>query len=57
MYLGARGVAVPIIDEQGAALGSLGISGPHPRFADRKARGLVPALLKHAEAISAVLRD
>jgi DNA-binding IclR family transcriptional regulator len=57
MYLGARGVAVPIVDNQEAAVGSLGVSGPHPRFADRKARGLVPALIKHAQAISAALRD
>jgi IclR family acetate operon transcriptional repressor len=57
MYLGARGVAVPVFDPEGAALASLGISGPHPRFTDRRARGLVSALTKHAQAISGVLRE
>jgi IclR family acetate operon transcriptional repressor len=57
MYLGARGVAVPIFDPAGAVVASLGISGPHPRFTDRKARGLVATLRKHAEAISGVLEE
>jgi DNA-binding IclR family transcriptional regulator len=57
MYLGARGVAVPIFDPEGAAVASLGISGPHPRFTDRKARGLAATLHKHAAAISGVLQQ
>jgi len=57
MYLGARGVAVPIFDPAGAVVASMGISGPHPRFTDRKARGLVEPLRKHSEAISEVLQE
>ncbi len=57
MYLGARGVAVPIFDGRGAAVASLGISGPHPRFGDREARRLVPALQEHARAITEALRE
>jgi IclR family acetate operon transcriptional repressor len=57
MYLGARGVAVPIFDHRGAAIASLGISGPHPRFGDREARRLVPTLREHAQAITGALRE
>jgi len=53
--VGARGVAVPIFDHQDKVIASLGISGPHPRFGDRAARGLVPSLLGHARAISRAL--
>jgi len=56
MYLGARGVAVPIFGHEGTAIASLGISGPHPRFTDRKAKGLVPALREHSRAISGMTR-
>ncbi len=55
MYLGARGVAVPIFGHEGTAVASLGISGPHPRFTDRKAKGLVRALSQHATVISEML--
>jgi IclR family acetate operon transcriptional repressor len=53
--LGARGVAVPIFDHQGAPVASLGVSGPHPRFSDRRARSLVPSLVRHGRAISQAL--
>jgi IclR family transcriptional regulator, KDG regulon repressor len=53
--LGARGVAVPIFDHQGKVIASLGISGPHPRFSDKRARGLVPSLQEHARTISTAL--
>jgi DNA-binding IclR family transcriptional regulator len=53
--LGARGVAVPIFDDQGRAIASLGISGPHPRFGDKAARSLVPSLQAHARTISRAL--
>jgi IclR family transcriptional regulator, KDG regulon repressor len=53
--LGARGAAVPIFDHQGKVIASLGISGPHPRFSDRRARSLVPSLQGHAHAISKAL--
>ncbi len=55
MYLGARGVAVPIFDHQAKAVASLGISGPHPRFSDRRARSLVPVLRDQARVLSAAL--
>ncbi len=55
MYVGARGVAVPIFDHRGAVMGSLCISGPHPRFDERAAIGLVPALLENARRLSAAL--
>jgi DNA-binding IclR family transcriptional regulator len=55
MFVGARGVAVPIFDGTHTAVASLGISGPHPRFTDRKARGLVRALQAHARSISKLL--
>jgi IclR family acetate operon transcriptional repressor len=53
--LGARGVAVPVFDHQDLAVASLGISGPHPRFSDRRARSLVPSLLRHGRTISETL--
>jgi DNA-binding IclR family transcriptional regulator len=53
--LGARGVAVPIFDHQAKVIASLGISGPHPRFSDKTARGLVPGLQGHARSISKAL--
>jgi IclR family transcriptional regulator, KDG regulon repressor len=53
--LGARGVAAPIIDHQGKPIASLGISGPHPRFSDRRARDLVPSLQAHARSICEAL--
>ena len=55
MYLGARGVAAPIFDHRGKVVASLGISGPHPRFSDRRARSLVPGLRDQARALSAAL--
>jgi IclR family KDG regulon transcriptional repressor len=55
MYLGARGVAAPIFDHRGKVVASLGISGPHPRFSDRKARSFVPSLQSHAQQISEAL--
>ena len=55
MFLGARGVAVPIFDHRGKVVGSLGISGPHPRFSDQKARSSVPGLQDHATQISEAL--
>jgi IclR family acetate operon transcriptional repressor len=55
MYAGARGVAVPIFDHEGRVAASLGVSGPHPRFSDRKARSLVPSLQGHAHALSEAL--
>ena len=55
MYLGARGVAVPVFDHRNRVIGSLGVSGPDPRFSDRKARRLVPILRKHARTLSATL--
>jgi DNA-binding IclR family transcriptional regulator len=57
MYLGARGVAVPVFGREGTAIASLGISGPHPRFTDRNARGLVLALRTHSMAISETMRE
>lgn len=56
MYLGARGVAVPIVDHAGVVVASLGVSGPDPRFTERKARQLVPALKKHATGVSTEVR-
>ena len=53
--LGARGVAVPIFDHQDQVIASLGISGPHPRFSDRRARSLVPSLQAHARSLSRAL--
>lgn len=53
--LGARGVAAPIFDHQGKVIASLGISGPHPRFSDKRARSLVPSLQGHARSISKAL--
>lgn len=53
--LGARGVAAPIFDHQDKVVASLGISGPHPRFSDKAARGLVSSLQGHARAISQAL--
>ena len=53
--LGARGVAVPIFDYQDKVIASLGISGPHPRFSDKRARSLVPSLQTHARSISKAL--
>lgn len=53
--LGARGVAVPLFDHQDKVVASLGISGPHPRFSDKRARSLVPSLLLHARSISRAL--
>jgi IclR family acetate operon transcriptional repressor len=53
--VGARGVAVPIFDHQDRAIASLGISGPHPRFSDRRARGLVQNLQVHARTLSRTL--
>ncbi len=55
MFAGARGVAVPIFGDRSTVVASMGVSGPHPRFNDRKARGLVPALKAHARAISDAL--
>jgi len=56
-YLGARGIAVPILDYRGAPIASLGISGPHPRFSVQKARSFVPTLIARAKAISGALRE
>jgi IclR family transcriptional regulator, KDG regulon repressor len=53
--LGARGAAAPIFDHQGKVIASLGISGPHPRFSDKRARDLVPSLQEHARSISTAL--
>jgi len=53
--LGARGVAVPVFDHQNQVIASLGISGPHPRFSDRRARSLVPTLQAHAQSLSRAL--
>ncbi len=53
--LGARGVAVPIFDHNDHVIASIGISGPHPRFTDRRARALVPTLLAHAKTLSRAL--
>jgi IclR family transcriptional regulator, KDG regulon repressor len=53
--LGARGVAAPIFDHQGKVIASLGISGPHPRFSDTRARSFVPSLQDHARSISKAL--
>jgi IclR family acetate operon transcriptional repressor len=53
--VGARGVAVPIFDHQGRVIASFGISGPHPRFSDRRARSLVPTLRAHAQSLSRAL--
>ena len=55
MYVGARGVAVPIFDHKGNVVASLGISGPHPRFSDHRARSCVPSLQNHAHQISEAL--
>ena len=55
MYVGARGVAVPIFDHRGGVLGSLCISGPDPRFSEDAADALAPLLQKHARALSAAL--
>lgn len=55
MYPGARGVAAPVFDHRGAVIGSLGVSGPDPRFSEQKARRLVPRLQRHAQALSAAL--
>jgi len=55
MYVGARGVAVPIFDHRGGVLGSLCISGPDPRFSEEAADALAPLLQKHARALSAAL--
>ena len=55
MYVGARGVAVPIFDHRGGVLGSLCISGPDPRFSEEAADALAPLLRKHARALSAAL--
>ena len=48
-------MAVPIFDHQGKVIASLGISGPHPRFSDKRARSLVPSLQGHARSISKAL--
>jgi IclR family acetate operon transcriptional repressor len=53
--LGARGVAVPVVDHQEKVVASLGISGPHPRFSDQRARSFVPRLLRHGRTISKAL--
>jgi len=53
--LGARGVAVPICDHRGRAIGSLEVSGPTPRFSHREALGLVPRLRQCGQALSAAL--
>jgi IclR family acetate operon transcriptional repressor len=53
--LGARGVAVPVVDHQEKVVASLGISGPHPRFSDQRARSFVPSLLRHGRTISKAL--
>lgn len=53
--VGARGVAVPIFNHQDQVIASLGISGPHPRFSDRRARSLVPTLRAHAQSLSRAL--
>jgi DNA-binding IclR family transcriptional regulator len=53
--LGARGVAVPIFDYQDQVIASLGISGPPPRFSDRRARSFVPSLQAHAQSLSRAL--
>ncbi len=53
--LGARGVAVPVFDHEDKVVASLGISGPHPRFSDARARALVPPLQAHARSLSQAL--
>ena len=55
MYVGARGVAVPIFAHRGGVLESLCISGPDPRFSEDAADALAPLLQKHARALSAAL--
>jgi len=55
MYMGARGVAVPLFDHETTAIGSLGLSGPDPRFTEQRARELVPALHEHARQLSSAL--
>jgi IclR family acetate operon transcriptional repressor len=57
MYMGARGVAVPIFNHDGAPVGSLCVSGPDPRFDDTRALQLVPPLQLHARQLSAALGD
>ncbi len=54
-YMGARGIAVPIFDARGGPIGSLGISGPHPRFSDTKARSVALPLIARARAIADAL--
>jgi DNA-binding IclR family transcriptional regulator len=53
--VGARGVAVPVFDHQDKVVASLGISGPHPRFSEQRARSFVPSLLRHGRTISKAL--
>jgi DNA-binding IclR family transcriptional regulator len=53
--LGARGVAVPVFDHRNQVIASLGISGPHPRFSDRRARSLVASLRAHGQSLSRTL--
>jgi len=53
--VGARGLAVPVFDHEERVVASLGISGPHPRFSDRRAHSLVPSLLRHGRSISLAL--
>jgi DNA-binding IclR family transcriptional regulator len=53
--LGARGVAVPVFDHQDKVVASVGISGPHPRFSDQRARSLVPSVVRQGRSISKAL--
>lgn len=55
MYLGARGVAVPLFDHEGTVMGSLGISGPDPRFSEHHALELVQVLQEHVGRLSAAM--
>jgi len=55
MYLGARGVAVPLFNHEGTVMGSLGISGPDPRFSEHHALKLVPVLQDHVGRLSATM--
>jgi IclR family transcriptional regulator, acetate operon repressor len=52
---GARGLAVPIFDEQGSVVGSLGIGGPRHRFHGEAVRRAVPPVLRAAAQLSASL--
>lgn len=55
VYVGARGVAAPILGSNGQVIASLGASGPMHRLTAVKAEDIAPEVVQHARQISVEL--